>query len=90
MEKHPKCISACKRFVTDNLMTEHEVTQLQDMARKIFHRETESSEIYHLGSNSLDDITTKGMDDTIKVNFSLTVIINHRLLNALVLINIFL
>ncbi|XP_070492335.1 2-oxoglutarate and iron-dependent oxygenase domain-containing protein 3-like [Chironomus tepperi] len=66
-EKHPKCISACKRFVTDNLMNENEIEQLQELARKLFQNHDESSEIYHINSNSiaLDDVT-KSIHDTIK------------------------
>lgn len=73
-EKHPKCLSACKRFVTDNLMNENEIEQLQELARKIFPNPNESSEIYHIKPNSiaLDDVT-KSIHDTIKVTF----IINH-------------
>jgi len=70
-EKHPKCISACKRFVTDNLMNENEISQLQELARKIFQNHDESSEIYRISSNSiaLDDVT-KSIHDTIKVSLS--------------------
>lgn len=68
-EKHPKCISACKRFVTDNLFSENDISHLQDLARKIFFKNEEFSEIYYLSSNSLDDVT-KNMYDTIKVNLS--------------------
>ncbi|KAG5674366.1 hypothetical protein PVAND_004340 [Polypedilum vanderplanki] len=67
IEKFPKCISICKRLVTDNLFNENEIMQLKMFEEKIFENKDESSRIYNLNSHStaLSELT-KALHDTIK------------------------
>lgn len=61
------CVATfCKRFVTDNLISDHELSQLQEISNKIFNSDDESSKIYCL--NSHGSVDAKSLHDTIKVN----------------------
>lgn len=63
------CVASfCKRFVTDNLISQNEISQLQDLSSKIFDPNDESSKTYCLNSQSVE--ITKSLHDTIKVNIS--------------------
>jgi hypothetical protein len=70
-ENFPKCISFCKRFVTDNLLNENEISHLRDLSSKIFDLNDESSKTFSLNSDSerLGDVM-KNLHDSIKVNLS--------------------
>lgn len=70
LELYPKCIPAyCKRFVTDNLISEQEITQLQELNAELFNANDDSSSKTHcLHSHSTG--VTKSLHDTIKVNMS--------------------
>lgn len=67
-DSHESCVASfCKRVVTDNLISEHEISQLHDLNGKIFDPTDDASNIYCLHSHS--DVT-KSLHDTIKVKMS--------------------
>ena len=69
LELYPKCIPAyCKRFVTDNLINEQEISQLQELRAEYFDTDDDSSKTHCLHSHSAE--ITKSLHDTIKVNMS--------------------
>lgn len=72
IELYPKCIpSYCERFVTDNLISELEISQLQELNAKLFNSNDNGenlSKIQCLNSHSAG--ITKSLHDTIKVNIS--------------------
>lgn len=75
IELYPKCIPAfCKRFVTDNLISEHEIAQLQQLSANIFDPNDESSKNYCLHSHSAG---IESLHDTIKVNIFFRCVVNH-------------
>lgn len=66
IENYPKCISYCKRLVTDNLFNENEIAQLKELTDKIFTNEDDASRIYDLKST----VAEGTVHDTIKVSLS--------------------
>lgn len=71
LQLYPKCIPAfCKRFVTDNLISEQEISQLQELNAAFFNADDDddSSKTHCLHSHSAG--ITKSLHDTIKVNMS--------------------
>jgi hypothetical protein len=68
IEAYPKCISYCKRLVTDNLISEQDALNIHDAEKRIFSNSNDGeSKKYNINLNSVaNDEITKSLHDTIK------------------------